>query len=189
MGEDTGLGTWIGGALGVGIPGESEAGAGMCGWSSIHLSSSKRRDIILGRSMFPTSYSTLMHQVFSSRVKWRSKSIGTISYFPAQSNLTLAFCLKREIISATSGWVSDHKVSRSTVKPSENSSVITQSTCRGELSMVRSCEYLATNGCTLPCSALSCRPVYPIDTLPQQPCGQRIGRCLSPLPGRRSSVW
>ena len=158
-------------------------------WSGIHPFSSKQRAVMLGRSIYPTSYSTLMHQVLRQIVKRRRKFIGRVSYFSAQSTLTLAFCLKREIISATSGWVSDHKVSRSTVKPSENSSVITQSTCRGELSMVRSCEYLATNGCTLPCSALSCRPVYPIDTLPQQPCGQRIGRCLSPLPGRRSSVW
>ena len=77
---------------------------------------------MLGRSIYPTSYSTLMHQVLRQIVKRRRKFIGRVSYFSAQSTLTLDFCLMRESRSATSRWVSDHKLVRSAVKPSADSS-------------------------------------------------------------------
>ena len=63
MREGAALGTWLVGGLGAGVLGKRVADGGMCIFSGVLLPSSNQRADILGRSMTPTSFSTLMHYV------------------------------------------------------------------------------------------------------------------------------
>ena len=57
------IGACLGAGLGWCIPGCRVAGGGMCGRYSVRLYISKQRTDMLGRSMYHTSSSTIMHQV------------------------------------------------------------------------------------------------------------------------------
>ena len=103
----------------------------MWGQSRFIMSNLEWREDILMISMYPASSSTLIHEVWWSRVRLQRKLIGSISYSAAHYTLdilSIVLCLTRERISATSRYVSNHKVDRIVVRPSTTTFFITQST-------------------------------------------------------------
>ena len=91
-------------------PGANAAGAIMQGQYRVRRSSSKCMADILGRSIPPASYSTMMHQVLILRDRCRRKYMGSISYSTLQymhACISLLLCLTMNRMSVISISVSE----------------------------------------------------------------------------------
>ena len=79
------LGAWLVGALSwSGFTSTSATVSGMCSQSRVRLSSSNRMVELIWTSMYPTSSSIWMHQVWRSRDRRQRKCMRIISYYAAQ---------------------------------------------------------------------------------------------------------
>ena len=144
------------------------------------------------RSMYPTSSSTLIHQVLRERDRRWSKFIGRISYSSNQSTLAclyLALWNTREIRSATRGWVSNHRVASRAVRSSAAAYTTIQSTWHGPLWTDRSWEDSAMKGCTFTCSTLYHSCTFAISISTDAAMWEMKRKVIAPLSGRRSCVW
>ena len=67
----------------------------------------------MGGSMYPTSYSTLIHQLLRPMVRQQRTCIVIISYSASKSTVTrlsLVLCRTRDSSYSTRGWVSNHRL-------------------------------------------------------------------------------
>ena len=140
-GEEAVIGAWIGVGNSAGVTGWRVTGGGMHGISSVLLLRSNCRGDMLGISMFPASYSTLIHQVLRLRVSCQRKYIFRILHSVSQStiaSISLVLCRIRERRSDTRVCVYDHIFDRMVARPSSTASSVTQSTWNGPLYIVSS---------------------------------------------------
>ena len=151
------LGACFGAGCGADVPGCRDSDGGMCGRSSVRMSSSKLRGDMLWKSMSPAYYYTLMHQVLKLRVRRRRKFIRIIFYSAAQSTLaclSLALWRIRDRRSTTRSCVSNHSIASRETSTLATASAVTQLTWNETLSFASRWADSAIEGRTLHLNAL-----------------------------------